>query len=461
MIKKVKAWIDKHKLIPPGSTVLAACSGGPDSLALVHILSQLQQEYKFTLAVGHVDHMFRGVESAEDARFVADFCRQLKLSCYQTAIDVPHYSKESGLSAEEAAREVRYGYLRSVAKKLGGALIATGHHRDDQAETVLMHLLRGSGSEGLGGMKARNSDIIRPFLVVSRSEIEEYCAKNKWQPRLDSTNLATEYLRNDLRLKLLPLLKREYNQAISEALCRSAEIIGAEHALIRELAESSFRQFVLEESGQLVIETAALSRLHIALQRELFRQIIQKKLGHLKGITFAHVEKLIKLSLSGETGSIIELPGRCIVRKEYGRVFVAIAGRKIARAIQPPGVTLIVPGITRLPNGSFVKAVLSDVRPESSDAKTAVFDWAALAKPIIVRTRLAGDRFQPLGLAGTKKIKDFFIDAKVTREVRAETLIFADAQEIIWLGGFRQAEHGKTTNATQHFLQITILQEEN
>jgi tRNA(Ile)-lysidine synthase len=458
MLKKVKAWIDKHNLLPQGSSVVVACSGGPDSLVLVHMLSRLIKDYDLSLAAAHVDHMFRGKEAQADAQFVAAFCRQLGLRCYQTAIDVPRYMEENGLSAEEAARIVRYSYLRKVANKLGGALIATGHHRDDQAETVLMHLLRGSGGEGLGGMKAQNGDIIRPLLALNRQEIEAYCAQYKWQPRLDSTNLSTEYLRNDLRLNLLPQLRRTYNPAITDALCRTAEIIGDEHDLVRQAAEAAWPEIVnIKESGAWSIKVAGLARLHIAVQRELFRQIIEKKQGHLKGITFLHVEKLIQLGIFGQTGSIIELPGGCIFRKEYASLIVETGGIRTKARIGPPGIRLTVPGITHLPDGRRLEARLVEARPVKK-AAAAIFDWQQLKAPLYVRTRCAGDRFHPLGMRGSKKVKDFFIDAKVPQRARDETLIFCDAQEIIWLGGYRQAEYGKVTSSTKEFLEIAIKQ---
>lgn len=459
MIKKVKAWIEKYNLIPSGSIVLAACSGGTDSMALVHILSELCKVYNFTLTVGHVDHMFRGKESADDAKFVADFCRELNVACYQTAVDVPRFIEESRLSAEEAARVIRYDYLRKVAKELGGALIATGHHRDDQAETVLMHLLRGSGGDGLSGMKARNRDVIRPLLAVSRSEIEEYSQQRNFSPRLDSSNLQTDYLRNDIRLTLLPLLRRRYNRSLTDAFCRTAEIIGDEHAFVRQSAESVWSEVVISEGqDEWILDASIISCLHIAVQRELFRQIIEKKIGTLKGITFAHVEKLINLTLSGETGSVIELPGRCIIRKEYDRLFMGTKSSRKADKIEPPGIRVNVPGVTQLPNGCFIEAALHSVKPQKKSAQTAIFDWGTLAQPIIVRNRAEGDRFSPLGMKGSKKVKEYFIDAKIPRKERDEALIFLDASQIIWLGGYRQAEHGKVTEVTREFLQLTICQ---
>lgn len=458
MLKKVKAWIDKYNLVPQKSIVLAACSGGPDSLALVHILNELSREYDFSLAVGHVDHMFRGEESREDARFVADFCRRLGLQCFMAALDVPRFIKESGLSAEEAARVMRYDYLRKCAKELGGALIATGHHRDDQAETVLMHLLRGSGSDGLGGMKGRNGDIIRPLLVLSRQEIEDYCAQMELKPRLDSTNLTAEYLRNNLRLNLLPLLRREYNQAITDALCRTADIVGAEHDLVRKMAEAAWSKAVnTKDSGRWFIEIKAVASLHVAVQRELFRRIIETRQGHLRGISFLHVEKLIELSMAAESGSILKLPGKCIFRREYGHVLVETEEEQAALKIGLPGIILTVPGVTFLPDGRFVEAKLYFERPTKKEGRTAVFDWRQLKKPLIVRSRLPGDRFQPLGMAGNKKVKDFFIDAKVPRKARDEALIFCDAEEILWVGGYRQAEYGKITDVTEEFLELSVV----
>lgn len=460
MLGKIKAWIDYHCLLPSGSTVLAACSGGPDSLALVHILCVLRSKYNIIVAVAHVDHMFRGEESVKDAEFVADFCKRMGLECYQTAIDVPAYIKQSGRSPEDAARLLRYEYLRQVAGQLGGAKIATGHHRDDQAETVLINLLRGAGGEGLSGIKPANNGIIRPLLAVSRQEIEDYCHKEQLTPRLDSTNLKTDYLRNRIRLNLLPELEAEYNPAVREALWRTAAIVGDEHDFVHATALELWPQLITAKQDALSVDTRQMASLPIALQREILRLAIKKIRGHLTGITFYHVEKLIEMASMSTVGNIMELPGGLVVCKGYTSLELRRPAPIAPRVtIQPPGVELTVPGVTFVPElGCRVMACLLSERAKPIGRLTALFDWQALRPPLYVRTRLPGDRFVPLGMQGSKKIKDFFIDAKIAREERDRALIFYDRQGIVWIGGYRQAELAKVTGRTREFLQLTIEQ---
>ncbi len=458
MLEKIKAWINYHRLLPSGGTVLAACSGGPDSLVLVHILYVLRSEYDITVAVAHVDHMFRGEESAQDSEFVADFCKKLGLACYQTAINVPAYIKESGRSPQDCARVLRYEYLRQVAQTLGGAKIATGHHRDDQAETVLINLIRGAGAEGLSGIKPANNGIIRPLLAISRKEIEHYCHKEGLIPRLDSSNFKTYYLRNRVRLSLLPELESGYNPAIKEALWRTAVIVSDEHDFVHITAKNMWQQIVGVKQDIFAVDIRRLASLHVALQREIFRMVIEKIQGNLTGITFYHVEKLLEMAFKGTVGSIMELPGGLIACKGYQTLEL---GKSVPIAapvvIHPPGLRLAVPGTTFIPEfGCRVNARLLTAGLKPDNLMTALFDWQVLRPPLYVRTRVPGDRFNPLGMQGSKKLKDFFIDVKIPREERERALIFCDSQGIVWIGGYRQAEQAKVTGRTRQFLELTI-----
>lgn len=457
MLGKVKEWIDSKQLLVKGDKVVVACSGGPDSLALVHILRTISFEYDFTLSVAHVDHMIRGRESAEDANFVEAFCKEYGVECFRTALDVPQYAADSGRSLEDAARHLRYTYLRQVAAQLGGAKIATGHHRDDQAETVLINLLRGAGSTGLRGMQAVNGDIIRPLLAISRTEIEEYCRMNGLEPRLDSTNLETDYLRNRVRLNLLPQLESQYNSGIRESLCRTAAIIGEEHDFIRCYAGQAWSDIVCSKAEGFIIDSARLLAEHAAVQREILRLTIEKKQGNLTGITFYHVERLIGLAQSPAVGSIVELPAGLIVKKGYNELHVGWENAGVLEKIPPPGLKVNVPGNTYIAqmHKKLVAQILPD-KPCSQGRQAAVFDWQALSPPFYVRTRLAGDRFEPIGFSGTKKLKDFFIDAKIPREMRDSIPIVCDSKGIIWVAGYRQSNRGKVTDRTKIFLQMTI-----
>lgn len=275
MFDKIKEWINNYTMVGPDSRILAACSGGPDSLALVHILHRLKVEIGFGLAVAHVNHMFRP-EAAKEAEFVAAFSHQLGLKCLVTAIDVPAYSKTSKTSPEEAGRFLRYRYLRQVAAEWGGAQIATGHHKDDQVETVLLNFLRGAGSAGLRGMQPVNGDIIRPLLAVSRFEIEAYCREQGLQPCYDSSNFTPDYRRNRIRLELLPALEKNYNPSVREAIWRLASLAGDEYRYISREAAKRWDAVVVE-GETLTIDSQALTTLPKALQRELIRQVIEKK----------------------------------------------------------------------------------------------------------------------------------------------------------------------------------------
>ena len=458
----VKNWVDSHNLLSPGSRILAACSGGPDSLALVHILNRLRTEYSFSLAVAHVNHMFRP-EAAAEAEFVAAFAAGLGLACYVTAIDVPAYYKAHKMSPEEAGRVLRYRYLRRVAAEWGAALIATGHHRDDQVETVLINFLRGAGSGGLRGIQPVSGGIIRPLLPVSRREIEEYCAAWQLKPRQDSSNFATDYLRNRVRLMLLPALEADYNPAIRKAVWQLAALAGDEYDYLRQEAKRLWTT-VVTEADRLTIGSQALAGVHKALQREIIRLAIEKKRGTLTGISFGHVEKLLTMVLSGTVGSILTLPGGLIAYKTYTGVELGlITDSHELPSVKPAGleaVPLAVPGITQA--GDFViGANLATACQVYPGRQTAVFDLEQLSLPLIVRTRQPGDRFRPLGLNGSKKLKEFFIDQKVPAAERDTILLICDQQEIIWVAGHRQGERGRITSTTKKILQLSITKRED
>lgn len=457
MLEKIKGWIDSNALLTEGDKVIAACSGGPDSLALVHILQGLAADYRFTLVVAHVDHMLRGQESAADAAFVAAFCADNGLPCYMKAINVAEFAQMSGRSLEDAAREKRYEFFRQVADELGGAKIATGHHADDQAETVLINLLRGAGSSGLRGMQAQNGDVIRPLLAVSRKEIEDYCKRNNLKARIDATNFETEYLRNKVRLNLLPLLESDYNPSIKEALNRTAIIMGDYYDYIRQAAESLWPDIVMKKQDMYVVNCLKLLQQHVALQRELLRLTVERKQGNLKGIAFYHVEKLINMAKTAAVGKVAELPGQLLVKKDYRHLVVGWRPNYVKSAMLP--IKLVIPGITYIAQSNVkITAEIVDSVPFDSCKQVGVFDWENIKMPIYVRTRLPGDRFEPLGLKGSKKLKDFFIDAKIPQEERDNILLVCDSDGIIWVAGYRQSERGKVTSQTRHFLRLKIQQ---
>jgi tRNA(Ile)-lysidine synthase len=404
-----------------------------------------------------MNHMLRPEATAE-AEFVADFSNGLGIQCWVTAIDVAAYGKANNISSqEEAARIVRYQYLRSIAAEWGGAQIATGHHRDDQAETVLLNFLRGAGSGGLRGMQPLNQDIMRPLLPVSRQEIEAYCKENGLLPRYDSSNYSTDYRRNRIRLELLPALEKSFNPAIREAIWRLAALAGDEYEYIRGEAAKLWGSVAKIEDG-IAIDSRALAGVPSALQRELIRQVIEKKRGVLTGISFVHVENLLNMALAGSVGSVLTLPQGMIARKTYtGLVLEDCTAGQIeperAKGLAP--VELVLPGSTTI-GDYIIQAEFVTTLPRYSGRNIAAFDLEQLALPLIVRSRLPGDRFRPFGLNGRKKLKEFFIDQKVSEGVRDHVPIVTDQREILWVAGFRQSEHGKITATTKKILHLSI-----
>lgn len=455
---KVSAYITQHSLIEPGEKVLAACSGGPDSLALVDILLKISHKLKFLLAVAHVDHMLRGEESAADAQFVKEFCQARGLPCFLTAINVPAFLSSVGGSTEDACRILRYQYLRETAKMWGNAKIATGHHRDDQAETVLLHLFRGSGGNGLSGMKAKTGDIIRPFLTLTRQEIEEYCRKSALVPRIDATNLAHEFLRNRIRLRIMPYIESELGFSVRDPLCRAAEIVADQKDFLDSVIEGIWPSLVQELDDTAIVSVKKLTKQHIAVKRLLFRRLIEKIKGNLTGITFRHVEKLIEIAECRPVGSRLDLPEGLRAERTYDTVRLYHRKHDIDGKIQY-NVLIAIPGetiITQL--GIHILATVDSAAPKTLPSDAAVFDLARVHQPLFVRSRRPGDKIAPRGMQGEKKVKDILIDKKVPRKLRDQVPIFCDSQgSILWLGGLRGSRLGQVSDKTTEYLTLQII----
>ena len=322
---------------------------------------------------------------------------------------------------------------------------------------MLLNLLRGAGSGGLRGMQPLNRDIIRPLLPISRQEIEGYCEEHKLLPRQDSSNFSTEYRRNLIRLELLPALEKSYNPAIREALWRLAVLAGDEYEYIRGEAAKLWGT-VATAGDSITIDSQALAGIPVALQRELIRQVIEKKRDGLTGISFVHVEKLLIMALSGTVGSVLTLPKGLLARKTYTGLVVEDVTAGPTKPERTQGVVaaqLVVPGSTTVGNDTILAEFVATL-PPNKGRHIAAFDFEKLALPLIVRSRLPGDRFRPRGLNGRKKLKEFFVDQKVPEAVRDHIPIITDQREILWVAGFRQSEYGQITATTKKILQLRI-----
>ena len=460
MLNKVLAFCEEHGLLAHGSSIVVAVSGGADSMALLDLLVHLQERLALSVHVAHFEHGIRGEASRGDADYVAAFCRTKGVACSVEAADVPQYAKERRMSLETAARELRYAFLRRVKAHVGAQVIAVAHHADDQAETVLQHILRGAGLHGLVGMRPRTGDVVRPLLACTKEELVAYCAAHGIEVRHDATNDAADARRNYLRLEILPRLAAHVNASAGAALVRLAEAARADDALLDEMAQAAFSRVVCREgrAAGAAHESLALSRTAfraepLALQRRIVRLAAHTFVDESHDWGWRQVEQVRRMMVEGRGGLSWDLPG-CVrffldgkrgvffvdelrtAHKEGGAGGRSASTRRTAGGMAESDVPLRAPGVTRLP--ALGVSLIADFPREraQTDGRTEVYMPSRVLAAAVVRTRRAGDRVRLP--CGTKKLKDFFIDEHVPRTARDRVPLVVCEGEVIWAVGVRR-----------------------
>jgi tRNA(Ile)-lysidine synthase len=463
--QKVLLYIKEHKLVSPGEMLVVAVSGGPDSVCLLHILRRLQNELDIELHIAHLDHRLRGKESAADAAYVAELSRKSGIPATIASRDVKAYRKLHRISLEEAAREVRYTFLAEVAAQVGAKRVAVGHTAADHIETVLMHLIRGSGLRGLRGLLPAGTwhfgghklTVIRPLLELTREATAAYCRRHRLQPRTDSSNLSQELFRNRIRLELLPLLRR-YNPRVAEALQRTASLAADDLDYIAGETARLKGKITRREGEAVTLDKKKFLALPKALQRSLLRSLIESMLGELKDIEARHVEDLLA-ALEKPAGRVIGLPEGIKFTIEYDR-YVLAPGTSSTCPFPPldKEYALNIPGRTLIPGGEIIAAIIPSSGAEEKKGEangfTALFDYAKTGSDLVARQRCEGDRFQPLGLSSLKKLNVFMIDARIPRAWRGRIPIIAAPGQIIWVTGWRIDERVKVTPGAEKVLRL-------
>lgn len=464
-IQKVLNYIRTGKMVSRGERLVVAVSGGPDSVCLLYILAELREDLGIALHIAHLDHQLRGKESADDAAYVAGLARRFGLPATIEARDVKAYQRKDRLSLEEAAREVRYSFLAQVAGTIGATKVAVGHTADDHIETVLMHLLRGSGTRGLRGLLpvsrwpsgAVDLTVVRPLLALRREEAAAYCRRRHLKPRADTSNLSPRLLRNRIRRYLLPEL-RKYNPQIDQALLRTAAIASDDLDFIDKEADRLWNEVVHIVKGAVVIGKKGLIALPPALQRYLLRRAVASVLGSLKDIEADHIEEILE-ALEMSAGRVIGLPFGLSFTIEYDRYVLTKGSSSLCPfPVLGEEIPLNVPGET-IASGWNIKAVVlspSEVKAAGikHDAFSACFDFDRTGRRLSVHTRRQGERFQPLGMDGVKKLNRFMIDARIPQSWRGRIPVVASPQQIIWVVGYRIDERVKITNTTLKVLRL-------
>jgi tRNA(Ile)-lysidine synthase len=461
MIEKVLEGVAKHRMLQPGDLVVAAVSGGPDSIALLHALLKIAPAYDLGLVVAHLNHGLRGRESDEDERFVQELSLNLGLPFESAFVDIHRIKEERKGSLEDLAREERLRFLTAVAEKWQAQKVALGHHAQDQAETVLIQFLRGAGSEGLKGMlPIRDSLFIRPLLNISKDEIDAFLKEEGLSFRTDSSNASDLYLRNRVRRQLMPELKAFYNPNMEETLARLGEIMRLEDDYLKAVVREILRSWNIEAGRkETSIAIGGILSLHEALQKRIFKMLLEGLSPGGKGITYTHVQAVADLCRGGRTSGILHLPNGIRVKRTYDKIAFYPGGREAEVPVEPYAYDFSVPGELNLPEtgetirGDFVSKQAVDLRGTGG----ACLDFDRIVPPLIVRSFRPGDRFQPLGMSGSQKLKKFFIDHKIVAERRRSMPLVADRQSVIWIPGLRLADRVKITDGTRRVLRIEII----
>ncbi|NLW43725.1 MAG: tRNA lysidine(34) synthetase TilS [Syntrophomonadaceae bacterium] len=448
-LKRVREYIADHRLIAAGDLVVAGVSGGPDSVALLHMLLQLQEALGFRVHAAHLHHGLRD-EADRDQELVESVCREWGVPLSWRRVDVARMAGEKKMSVEEAGREVRYRFLEDVRREIGGHKIATAHHRGDQAETILLHLIQGTGATGLQGILPLRDRIIRPLLDLSKTEIMDYLEYHRLPYRIDSSNFDNNYLRNRIRLELLPFLEQRFNPGMVDVLCRLAAVMREENRYWDELVAEVMHEVVQEgEEGPLTVRADRLQPMPLALKRRLIYRILQQAGG--RRVSWDDVERVIDLLSQPESGRRVPVSGGRWVRRSYEVLEFGIEeSAPVDFCYELP-----VPGRIEIKEiGLLVSARLLSEPPAAAADEVAVFDWEALKKPLFIRSRRPGDTFRPLGLGGSQKLKKYLIDKKIPRQQRERIAILAADDEIYWVIGHRQDERGKVGPGTRKILEV-------
>ncbi len=491
IVEAVAAAATAHALWKPDAALVVAVSGGADSLCLLGALCDLRAASHAIapgrLIVAHLDHGMRGEHGAADAARTGEIAASLGLEYVTERVDVPRLARTEHRSLEDAARRARYAFLRRTRHDTEADRIVTGHTRDDQAETIVMHFLRGSGIAGLTGMAPLAGDVARPLLDVPRAETEAYCAERGWEPAEDASNTDLRLTRNRVRLRLLPELER-YNPNLRETLIRNAALLAADEAYLEERAEAAWAETAHYDatSGEVTFALRELREQPVALRHRLYRKAARLVVDTDNLLEARHLQLLDDLLANGHGGSTLHLPGGLRVVLGYATLTFAHHARQQTRAEAPsmvsPEVPLPLPGEVALPGlGWRIRSLVMDVpaglesglpqdpfeAPQLAYAglvgaeleraeMRAYLDADAARGPLSVRTWRPGDRFRPLGLAAEKKLQDYFSDAKVPRPLRSRLPLVFGRDHLLWVAGQRIDDRARITPDTRRILVLQL-----
>jgi tRNA(Ile)-lysidine synthase len=469
----MQAWLEARHLLREDANWVIGLSGGADSTVLLHAMHDLsaRAELNWRLHPAHLHHGLRGDEADADCQFVSDLADEFNLPFHSERVDIQAESDQGGGSLEEVARQRRYEFLERVALQTGSELVAVAHHADDNAETVLHRICRGTGLRGLSGIRdvrPINPDshvrVVRPLLRQRRETIEEICAGHSFQVRQDSSNLSPAFTRNRIRREILPMLAESVNPQISDALLRLAEHAKWLGTYLEDAAARTFDSLVISERPRhIVLNNRALLAKQRIIQAEVIRRTIAMVSPGEQELGFTHVDAVLRLVADPASGKEVHVPGPVVIRKQYDHLdFRPLTDEEPAPDLG--NLFVACPGCTALPMlGLEITIEECEVGPEkiealqsNADPNEEWLDCDKIKPPLLVRGRREGDRFHPLGSPGEKTIGDFFTNEKIDPAVRARTGILCDQKGPLWVMPLRIDERAKLTPTSRKALRVTL-----
>ena len=476
-LKKVLYSIDYHHMINKKDYVLICVSGGPDSVALLHCLVELKEILDINLGIAHLNHKLRGDESDLEEEFVLNLSSKYDIKCYNKQINVKDSLKKKKMSLEEKARYLRYNFFKETADKYKYQKIATAHHADDNAEQVLISIIRGSGPLGLSGIPPiRDGIFIRPLIKLNRSDIINYLNLEKLTYVIDKSNFDNNFLRNKIRNNLLPLLKKEYNSKINYSLNKVSAIISEENQWIDSLLIDFIKQAVINKNDYMIIlDISYINKLHNAPLKRIIRTAVKEIKKDLRRISFDHIDQIIKIIFDKTGNKFLNLPDSISVYKDGNNLIIfdnnkkddILYNKKYCISIRECGdysfdefnIKFRLSIITDLFTDKFQinnynkKSKMTNIDANVSLHDVAFFDMNKVSFPLFVRNFLPGDKFSPFGTGGTQKLKKFFIDKKIPKFLRKRIPLIISNNKIIWIVGLRIDNSVKITSQTNKILK--------
>ncbi|MED3574080.1 tRNA lysidine(34) synthetase TilS [Cytobacillus praedii] len=458
---KVKAFLQRKGLDLNNKKILIGVSGGPDSLALLHYLWEKKQSFNLSIVAAHVDHMFRGEESFAEAQFVQQFCGERNIPFEMTRMDVPNYIEETGKSAQAASRECRYQFYEQMMEKHHSDYLALGHHGDDQVETILMRLTRGSSGDARAGIAFSrpfgNGYILRPFLCLNRLEIEKYCAINHLDPRRDPSNEKGLYSRNRFRKEVMPFLKKE-NPHVHVHFQRFSEEIQSDEAFLQELTIQKMNKVMEKKTTrEIIINIIEFQEMPMPLQRRgiqlILNYLYKEKPTSLSAL---HIENVFALMSSPHPSGTLHFPNGLKVVRSYEKCQFLFR----LQPIQSYRFEMKEPGKIELPNGSCIILEFTNCPEGSIQANSLLLQRDDSLLPLVIRTRKDGDRMSLKGMQGSKKVKDIFIDNKVPLQERNSWPIVTDSNgQILWVPGLKKSRSSTGQQSNANFILLTYIRQ--